>query len=108
MLSTLLLNPPLSYCLDNAAGNPRAFEFLVDYPCDFAVKVIGERSPSFAQDIANVVGEVCNVAGNEIPFTVRDKGKWQSISLLAPVQSSGMLYKVYEVISEDSRVKFRF
>lgn len=39
----------------------RAFEYLVDYPCEFAIKVIGINEGSFADDIAATVSQVCEV-----------------------------------------------
>lgn len=39
----------------------RAFEYLVDYPCEFEIKVIGVNEGSFALDIAATVSAVCQV-----------------------------------------------
>lgn len=39
----------------------RAFEYLVDYPCEFQIKVIGVNEGSFADDIAATVSAVCEV-----------------------------------------------
>ena len=39
----------------------RAFEYLVDYPCEFEIKVIGVNEGSFALDIAATVSAVCDV-----------------------------------------------
>lgn len=39
----------------------RAFEYLVDYPCEFEIKVIGINEGSFADDIAATVSAVCEV-----------------------------------------------
>lgn len=39
----------------------RAFEYLVDYPCEFAIKVIGINEGAFADDIAATVSAVCEV-----------------------------------------------
>lgn len=44
-------------------GKPedRAFEYLVSYPCDFEIKVIGINEGSFADDIAAAVSTACQV-----------------------------------------------
>lgn len=39
----------------------RAFEYLVDYPCEFEIKVIGINEGSFADDIAATVSTACQV-----------------------------------------------
>eukprot|EP00903_Cladosiphon_okamuranus_P014117 g13121.t1 len=88
----------------------RAFEYLVDYPCEFAIKVIGINEGSFADDIAATVSQVCKVEASDVRFTVRDtsSGRYQSITVHAPVKNATMLYKCYELIDEDPRVKFKF
>lgn len=88
----------------------RAFEYLVEYPCEFAIKVIGINEGSFANDIAATVSAVCEVDTSDVRFTVRDtsSGRYQSITVHAPVKNATMLYKCYELIAEDPRVKFKF
>ncbi|CAM9237921.1 unnamed protein product [Ectocarpus fasciculatus] len=88
----------------------RAFEYLVDYPCEFEIKVIGINEGSFADDIAATVSAVCEVETSDVRFTVRDttSGRYQSITVHAPVKNATMLYKCYELIDEDPRVKFKF
>lgn len=46
-----------------AKGKPaeRAFEYLVSYPCEFEIKVIGINEGSFADDIAATVSSACQV-----------------------------------------------
>lgn len=39
----------------------KAFEYLVDYPCEFQIKVIGINEGNFADDIAATVSAVCEV-----------------------------------------------
>lgn len=39
----------------------RAFEYLVDFPCEFEIKVIGVNEGSFADDIAATVSAACQV-----------------------------------------------
>ncbi|CAM9355521.1 unnamed protein product [Hapterophycus canaliculatus] len=88
----------------------RAFEYLVDYPCEFEIKVIGINEGSFADDIAATVSAVCEVETSDVRYTVRDttSGRYQSITVHAPVKNATMLYKCYELIDEDPRVKFKF
>ena len=39
----------------------RAFEYLVKYPCEFEIKVIGLNEGTFADDIAATVSAACQV-----------------------------------------------
>ncbi|KAG5188109.1 hypothetical protein JKP88DRAFT_206811 [Tribonema minus] len=91
-------------------GNPRAFEYLVDYPCKFQIKAVGHNKGNLADDLAALVGSVCEVEPAAVEYTVRDtdSGKYRSVTLMAPVSNSDMLYKCYEVIGQDERVRFKF
>jgi hypothetical protein len=55
-----------------------------------------------------VVAESCRVEAHTIFHTVRYTGKWASVTVKAPVESSKMLYELYENIDKDPRVKFKF
>ena len=91
--------------------NPRAFEYLVEYPCKFQIKVIASNSDTaFTDELMVAIGTVCECEASSIEYSVREtsSGKYRSITLHAPVTSSDMLYKVYATIREDERVKFNF
>lgn len=48
------------------AKKDRAFEYLVEYPCDFQIKVIGLNDGTFAADIAATVSVVCEVRSADL------------------------------------------
>jgi putative lipoic acid-binding regulatory protein len=80
----------------------RPFEYLVDYPCDFEIKIIGfNNQGDLASDMAIAVGEVCEVEAETVKYTTRDtnSGKYRSITMMAPVQNAEMLYKVSVCLS---------
>ncbi|CAM9696405.1 unnamed protein product [Choristocarpus tenellus] len=87
-------------------GNPvkkdRVFDYLVTYPCEFEIKVIGLNEENFAADIAAIVGHVCKVGPTDVRFSFRDtsSGKYRSVTLHAPVTSASMLYECYEMINK--------
>ena len=66
------------------------------------------RQGEFVEDILDSVGNVIKQDGRALPHSYRDKGKWRSITLKVPVQSAEELYKVYDAIDKDPRVKFKF
>jgi putative lipoic acid-binding regulatory protein len=86
----------------------RVFEALVDYPCDFTMKIVGRNEGTFVEEIVAVVAEACESQPENIPHSVRAVGKWTSITVHAPVKSSEMLYSLYEKVDLDPRVKFKF
>ncbi|KAG5174941.1 hypothetical protein JKP88DRAFT_266038 [Tribonema minus] len=91
-------------------GNPRVFEYLVEYPCEFQIKVVGFNDASLADDLAAIVAATCEVEVGAVTYTTREteSGKYSSVTLTAPVASPAMLYECYAKIGEDARVKFKF
>eukprot|EP00522_Entomoneis_paludosa_P008645 CAMPEP_0172441560 /NCGR_PEP_ID=MMETSP1065-20121228/2109_1 /TAXON_ID=265537 /ORGANISM="Amphiprora paludosa, Strain CCMP125" /LENGTH=277 /DNA_ID=CAMNT_0013191011 /DNA_START=195 /DNA_END=1028 /DNA_ORIENTATION=+ len=94
---------------DNTTGEKsRVFEALVDYPCDFTLKIVGANEGSFVQEMVAVVAESCGVSAEKVPHSVRALGKWMSVTVQAPVESAEMLYQLYENVDRDPRVRFKF
>lgn len=52
--------------LDPLKKKDRAFEYLVEYPCNFEIKVIGVNEGTFAADIAATVSIACEVCYHSI------------------------------------------
>jgi putative lipoic acid-binding regulatory protein len=86
----------------------RVFEALVDYPTVFTMKIVGANEGSFVSEIVAIVAEACETQPDNVPHTTRSVGKWTSVTVKAPVQSSEMLYSLYEKVDLDPRVKFKF
>jgi len=86
----------------------RVFDALLEYPCDFSLKVVGAKEGTFVEDMVQIVADCCKVNAKNIFFTTRDKGKWVSVTMKAPVENAEMVYQLYENIDKDSRVKFKF
>jgi len=86
----------------------RVFDALVNYPCKFPLKVVGANDPKFITDMVQLTADTCNVSSEDVSFSTKNKGKWVSITIQAPVVNPEMLYELYEVIGKDSRVKFKF
>jgi len=86
----------------------RVFEALVEYPCDFTLKIVGPNEGSFVAEIVQCVADSCEVKLEQVPYTTRDVGKWTSVTVKAPVQNADMLYQLYENVDRDPRVKFKF
>lgn len=86
----------------------RVFEALVEYPCDFTMKIVGANEGSFVSDMVGIVAEACEATPDDIQHSVRAMGKWTSVSVEAPVKSAEMLYALYEKLDLDPRVRFKF
>ena len=96
------------YADETTGEKSRVFEALVDYPCDFTMKIIGRDEGAFVEEMVDIVAESCEVKSEAIKHTVRLNGKWTSLTVQAPVQSAEMLYALYENVDRDPRVKFKF
>lgn len=86
----------------------RVFEALVEYPCEFTLKIVGANEGLFVEEMVAVVAEACQVTVDDVPHSVRMVGKWTSVTVQAPVQSAAMLYELYETVDRDPRVRFKF
>jgi len=96
------------YTNEETGEQKRVFEALVDYPCEFTMKIVGLNEGTFVAEIVDIVAESCVVSSSDIKHTERKNGKYVSVSVKAPVQSAEMLYALYENIDRDPRVKFKF
>lgn len=94
---------------DNQTGKKsRVFEALLDYPCDFTMKIVGANEGFFVSEIVALVAEACETDSEKIKHTTRSMGKWTSVTCICPVKNSEMLYSLYEKVDLDPRVKFKF
>lgn len=96
------------YADERTGQRSRVFEALVDYPCEFTMKIVGANEGTFVEEMVAVVAESCRVEIAAIRHSVRENGKWTSLTVEAPVQSAEMLYALYEKVDRDPRVKFKF
>lgn len=96
------------YADERTGEKKRVFEALVDYPCEFTMKIVGANEGNFAAEMVQIVADSCAVETDKVRFSERMKGKWNSVTVHAPVKSSEMLYTLYENIDRDPRVKFKF
>ncbi|CAM9533585.1 unnamed protein product [Scytosiphon promiscuus] len=103
-------DPDGSVKFDNpAVGDFQVLDALVEYPGSFELKIIGVNDDTFVSDIRQAVaGCLANGEDSVIKCSTREKGKYTSITLKVHVNNSTQLYKCYEVINLDKRVKFKF
>ncbi|KAM3569082.1 hypothetical protein VYU27_008810 [Nannochloropsis oceanica] len=92
----------------------RVFDRVLDFPCVFNIKVIGQPAEndagSFDRDMVELVGQVTGAPPSDIVYSSRDtsSGKYRSLTIHAPVKSADELYEIYEKVDLDPRVKFKF
>lgn len=86
----------------------RSWDHLVDFPCVFTFKVIGMAQGDFVNDIVDSVASALEMDRKYLKTSFRDRGKYRSITVEAPVNTSEQIYDVYAAIDRDPRVKFKF
>ena len=85
----------------------KVFEKLVDYPCEFTIKVIGFDDETFSADMVRYIAGVVDKPADSIEFSKNDSKQktYTSVTIKAPVASAEELYQCYAVLRQDPRVK---
>ena len=85
----------------------KVFEKLVEYPCEFTIKVIGFDDETFAADMCRYIAGVVDKPAESIAFSKNDSKQktYTSVTIKAPVASADELYQCYAVLRQDPRVK---
>lgn len=86
----------------------RPIEDLVEFPCVFCFKVIGDAAPDFVQALLHRVARVLgrNVEPHEHSQRKSAGGRYESVTLDLRVGSADEVYSIYRAISEDARVRY--
>lgn len=84
----------------------RIFDTLVEYPCDFTIKAIGQGD--IASDVVGIISRVTATDPSLIKFRTNpsSRGTYVSVSVDAPVASADELYDCYAALRSDPRIKF--
>ena len=72
----------------------RLFE-LLSYPCEHEIRIVGGRDSSIDSKVREIIGDITGLSASELKTSVKEKGKWVSVGVTAPVSSSEMLYDCY-------------
>jgi putative lipoic acid-binding regulatory protein len=69
------------YADEKTGKKTRVFEALVDYPCDFTMKIVGANEGTFVEEMVAVVAESCETEPDRIEHSFRMVGKWTSVTV---------------------------
>lgn len=86
--------------------NKKIFEDQLVFPTVFVMKIIGTNDATFVQDTLQNISIRINCDPQSIPFSIKDNGKYVSITVKPTFLDASQLYSVYDDIGKDSRVKF--
>ncbi len=80
---------------------------LIDFPCDFAIKVMGETHDTFSATIMAVIQTIVPAFSAEhIEMRASSAGKYISLTCTVPVTSQAQLDDIYRLLSAHPLVKF--
>lgn len=82
-------------------------ESLIEFPCDFLIKVMGETSDTFAATMLEVIGEhEPKFDASKIEMRGSSSGKFISLSCTVYVESQPQLDAIYRALTSHPLVKF--
>ncbi|MDD2832510.1 MAG: DUF493 domain-containing protein [Methylotenera sp.] len=86
---------------------PQTTPALIEFPCHFAIKVMGETHDSFTSTIVEVIQSIApDFSAEHITMRASSAGKYISLTCTVHVESQAQLDNIYRVISAHPLVKF--
>eukprot|EP00466_Bigelowiella_natans_P004414 jgi/Bigna1/129768/aug1.9_g4476 len=79
---------------------------LLEYPCEHEIKIVGAKASEIEMRVRSIVGDTTGTDPEVLKTSSREKGKWISISVMAPVSSSEMLYDIYARLNSEERFRY--
>ena len=80
---------------------------LIEFPCDFAIKVMGEAKENFSEAIIQIIKKhYVNFNASEIEMKGSNNGKYISLTCNIYVTSQKQLDKIYIDLSNSPMTKF--
>jgi putative lipoic acid-binding regulatory protein len=88
-------------------SNPSNTPPLIDFPCDFQIKVVGETQNAFPKTIISLIQKILPEFNSaKINSRVSSTGKYTSLTCTVYVTSQEQLDDIYRLISAHPMVKF--
>lgn len=82
-------------------------ESLLQFPCDFPIKVVGLRSDDFAQQIVSLVqAAVPDFRSESVEMRASQGGKYLSVTVTVTARSQAQLDALYQALTRHPGVKF--
>ena len=82
-------------------------ETLIEFPCDFLIKVIGETSDEFADAMVKVIqAHAPKFDASKVDMRASSGGRFISLSCNVHVTSKLQLDSIYRALSEHPQVKY--
>ncbi|MDO9364786.1 MAG: DUF493 domain-containing protein [Methylotenera sp.] len=80
---------------------------LIDFPCDFSIKVMGETQETFSATIIAVIQTIVpTFSAEQVEMRASSAGKYISLTCTVHVISQAQLDDIYRLLSAHPLVKF--
>ena len=87
------------------AGTPGPDQSLIEYPCDFPLKILGNTQPGFAQAILGVVKQHApDFDDASLTMKTSKKGKYLSVTCVIRATSREQLDALYQELCDHPMV----
>lgn len=81
-------------------------ETLIEFPCDFPIKIMGTRTDHFAQTVVDIViRHVPDFAAETVEMRASSSGNYLSVTCTVRAQSKAQLDALYRELSGHPAVK---
>ncbi len=85
----------------------KAEQSLIEFPCDFPIKVMGESSPEFANTMLQLIQQhISGFDASHMNMRASTGGRFISLTCTAHVESKAQLDGLYMALSKHELVKF--
>ena len=80
-------------------------ETLLEFPCQFPIKVVTVNDPELEPFIRETLAQHVDMASVEITIKQSEKGNYQSFSILLTAKNKAQLDALYQAFSSNDKVK---
>lgn len=78
---------------------------LIEYPCDFPLKILGHAQPGFAQAVLAIVRRHApDFDDSKLAMKTSRKGKYLSVTCVIRATSRGQLDALYQALCDDPAI----
>ena len=79
---------------------------LIEFPCIFPIKIIGNNTPNFENEIINIAQEHDpSLMRNQVRTQLSNEGKYRSLSITVNVQDQQSLDALYQALTKHPEIK---
>ena len=82
-------------------------ETLLEFPCDFAIKAMGESTPEFDAIVVSIIRQhIQSIAEGAVKTRQSSGGKYTSVTVTVNVTSKVQLDSIYQDLSSHELIKY--